>query len=438
MLDRARRSTTPRAARVLPAAEPARARAVDRRQGRDRARASRGADRGRRPRRGRGRARRCSRRRPTVRSSSPARSTSSAPPARVLVVLTVRFVARRDASSVGSAAHDRSHPRSLQAGCVERGLVGEIIAPPRAQAAEDRRAGAAPARRGDGQARTTPSTTASRSSAISSPSSPGRPLVAMVVEGPDAYKVVRTLMGTTNPREAAPGTIRGDLAIELTENLVHGSDGPESAAREIALFFPGLSGDGLGAARSTTGRTLAAGWRSAARLRSLARSARRRRSDPGVRTLLRRIARPRHGGRPRHREHARLRARPRRRARRAVGRRGERARRSSARGRHRGEEDDRAHARPHHRDPSAEGRRHRRLRHLREDAALLHPARAPAPVGEAAHGHLRAVGHHRRRAARGAGSRASTPARASRRTSSKSRWPPRSAPGSRCTSRPAT
>jgi nucleoside-diphosphate kinase len=68
------------------------------------------------------------------------------------------------------------------------------------------------------------------------------PLVAIVAEGPDAFKVVRTLMGTTNPREAAPGTIRGDLAIELTENLVHGSDGPESAAREIALFFPGLTG----------------------------------------------------------------------------------------------------------------------------------------------------------------------------------------------------
>ncbi len=66
------------------------------------------------------------------------------------------------------------------------------------------------------------------------------PLVALVAEGPEAWKVVRTLMGTTNPREAAPGTIRGDFAIELTENLVHGSDGPESAAREIALFFPGL------------------------------------------------------------------------------------------------------------------------------------------------------------------------------------------------------
>jgi nucleoside-diphosphate kinase len=68
------------------------------------------------------------------------------------------------------------------------------------------------------------------------------PLVAIVAEGPDAFQVVRTLMGTTNPRAAAPGTIRGDLAIELTENLVHGSDGPESAAREIALFFPGLPG----------------------------------------------------------------------------------------------------------------------------------------------------------------------------------------------------
>ncbi|MGH9038804.1 MAG: nucleoside-diphosphate kinase [Acidimicrobiia bacterium] len=64
------------------------------------------------------------------------------------------------------------------------------------------------------------------------------PVVAMVVEGPEAPAVVRTLMGATNPRQAAPGTIRGDLAVELTENLVHGSDSPESAAREIALFFP--------------------------------------------------------------------------------------------------------------------------------------------------------------------------------------------------------
>ena len=68
------------------------------------------------------------------------------------------------------------------------------------------------------------------------------PLVAMVVEGgPDTWQVVRNLMGVTNPREAAPGTIRGDLALETGENLVHGSDGPESAEREIALFFPQLA-----------------------------------------------------------------------------------------------------------------------------------------------------------------------------------------------------
>jgi nucleoside-diphosphate kinase len=63
------------------------------------------------------------------------------------------------------------------------------------------------------------------------------PVVVMSVEGPEAWKVLRTLMGATNPRDAAPGTIRGDLAIELTENLVHGSDSAESAARELALFF---------------------------------------------------------------------------------------------------------------------------------------------------------------------------------------------------------
>lgn len=68
------------------------------------------------------------------------------------------------------------------------------------------------------------------------------PALIMVVEGPsDTYKVVRTLMGATNPAEAAPGTIRGDFGIEMTENLIHGSDSPESAAREIALFFPGLA-----------------------------------------------------------------------------------------------------------------------------------------------------------------------------------------------------
>jgi nucleoside-diphosphate kinase len=67
------------------------------------------------------------------------------------------------------------------------------------------------------------------------------PVVAMVVEGPDdTWRVVRTLMGVTDPRAAAPGTIRGDLAMLTGENLVHGSDGPESAEREIGLFFPNL------------------------------------------------------------------------------------------------------------------------------------------------------------------------------------------------------
>jgi nucleoside-diphosphate kinase len=68
------------------------------------------------------------------------------------------------------------------------------------------------------------------------------PSLIMVVEGPnETYAVVRLMMGATNPAEAAPGTVRGDLGIETTENLVHGSDSHESAAREIALFFPDLA-----------------------------------------------------------------------------------------------------------------------------------------------------------------------------------------------------
>ncbi len=67
------------------------------------------------------------------------------------------------------------------------------------------------------------------------------PTVAMVVEGDDAIAVVRLMMGATNPKDAVPGTIRGDFALVTTENLVHGSDGVESAARELALFFPDLA-----------------------------------------------------------------------------------------------------------------------------------------------------------------------------------------------------
>ena len=67
------------------------------------------------------------------------------------------------------------------------------------------------------------------------------PVVALVVEGPeDTWEIVRSMMGTTNPRAAAPGTIRGDYGTIFTENLVHGSDSAASAAREIGIFFPNL------------------------------------------------------------------------------------------------------------------------------------------------------------------------------------------------------
>lgn len=67
------------------------------------------------------------------------------------------------------------------------------------------------------------------------------PVVALVVEGPeDTWEIVRSMMGATNPRAAAPGTIRGDYGTLFTENLVHGSDSAASAAREIGIFFPHL------------------------------------------------------------------------------------------------------------------------------------------------------------------------------------------------------
>jgi nucleoside-diphosphate kinase len=66
------------------------------------------------------------------------------------------------------------------------------------------------------------------------------PLVAMAVEGDEAIPVVRAMMGATDPKKAASGTLRGDFALITTENLVHGSDSPESAERELKLFFPDL------------------------------------------------------------------------------------------------------------------------------------------------------------------------------------------------------
>ena len=67
------------------------------------------------------------------------------------------------------------------------------------------------------------------------------PVLALALEGESAISVVRAMMGATNPVDSAPGTIRGDLALELSENIVHGSDSKASAKRELALFFP----DGL-------------------------------------------------------------------------------------------------------------------------------------------------------------------------------------------------
>lgn len=68
------------------------------------------------------------------------------------------------------------------------------------------------------------------------------PVVALALEGPDdTWEIVRAMMGATNPRAAAPGTIRGDLGTLFTENLVHGSDSATSAARELEIFFPGFA-----------------------------------------------------------------------------------------------------------------------------------------------------------------------------------------------------
>jgi nucleoside-diphosphate kinase len=66
------------------------------------------------------------------------------------------------------------------------------------------------------------------------------PIVAMVLEGQDAIRAARQVIGATNPLEAAPGSIRGDFALEVGKNMVHGSDSPESGQREAGLFFPEL------------------------------------------------------------------------------------------------------------------------------------------------------------------------------------------------------
>jgi nucleoside-diphosphate kinase len=122
---------------------------------------------------------------------------------------------------------------------VERGLVGEILA-----RFERRNLKIVAA-----ELRTIDSATAEVHYAehVGKPFFPGLvefitrgPALMAIIEGPeDTWQVVRSMMGATNPRNSAPGTIRGDLAIEFTENLIHGSDSAESAVREIGIFFPG-------------------------------------------------------------------------------------------------------------------------------------------------------------------------------------------------------
>ena len=124
---------------------------------------------------------------------------------------------------------------------VERGLVGEVVG----------RLEAKGLRLVAGQLRTVDEATAARhyEEHRGKPFYPEllafitrSPSMVLVVEGPpDTWRIVRTLMGPTDPAEAPPGTIRGDLGTIMTENLVHGSDSAESAAREIGIFFPELA-----------------------------------------------------------------------------------------------------------------------------------------------------------------------------------------------------
>lgn len=123
---------------------------------------------------------------------------------------------------------------------VERGLIGEIIArferrQLRLVAAELRTIDEETARRHYAEHEGKPFFDGLVKFITSGPSLVG------VLEGPeDVWQVVRTMMGTTNPVDSPPGTIRGDLAIVMATNLIHGSDSAESAAREIGIFFPNL------------------------------------------------------------------------------------------------------------------------------------------------------------------------------------------------------
>ena len=323
---------------------------------------------------------------------------------------------------------------------VERGLVGEIVAASSARASPSSPPSCARSTPSWPGA-TTPSTPASPSSTSWSTSSAAPRSLVIMVEGPEDTPGARAHDRWAPPTSTTPSPARSAATSDprVTENLVHGSDRHESAAREIELF---------GSARLQLGRSLPGASPSAHRQR-LARPQIRQIADrcyepvgwtaPLRGTALQdcvRVAEPsvqqqpllpkatsgqltngRQWCSPRSlRSWAAtwrsISARPTRSStcaaegivlERAVGRGRQRQRRPPRGGGLRGQADDRAHAGAHPGHPPAEGRRHRRLRDLREDAALLHPEGAPAQVGQAPHGHLRAVGHHRRRAARGAG-----------------------------------
>ncbi|HVL93283.1 MAG TPA: nucleoside-diphosphate kinase [Acidimicrobiales bacterium] len=130
---------------------------------------------------------------------------------------------------------------------VERGLVGEILGRLEARglrlaAAELRHIDAETAGRHYAEHEGKPFYAALVAFITRSPS-----LVAVLEGPPETWKLVRSMIGATNPADAPPGTIRGDLALVTTENLVHGSDGPAAAEREIAVFFPALAEGATGA-----------------------------------------------------------------------------------------------------------------------------------------------------------------------------------------------
>ena len=240
----------------------------------------------------------------------------------------------------------------------------------------------------------------------------GGPLLAAVVEGPRRDRVLADHDGRDQPGQCCPGhdprrPRHRDAATTSPTARTHRN---RRLARSgcSSRTSPDLSA--FGGTRHSLSRTVvraprsALPWRFRARRRLTVVHALWKASSPHGQQHG--VHRPRHGRRPRHRQHARLRAWPRHRPRRAVRGCDQPEHRWDPRGRLRGQADDRPYARQHRRDPAAEGRRHRRLRHDRADAALLHPEGAQAsPLGPSAHRRLRAVRDHRRGAARGQGRR---------------------------------